>query len=47
MGRAYTLVEGAEVFQAIREGRVSMVRGKVGKKGLLKRRVEKAFGKRL
>lgn len=44
VGRAYTLLEGADPFQAIQNGRVSMVRSRVDKVDLIKKRVKKILG---
>lgn len=44
VGRAYTIMEGKDPFQAIREGRIKMVISKPEKAQLLKKKVQKVFG---
>lgn len=46
VGSAFTLVEGDDVFQSIKEGRISMVTSSVDKKTLMKKRVKKVFGRK-
>ena len=45
VGMAHTLIEGRDPFEAIRQGKVEMVRNRVGKPTLLKRRVRKVLEK--
>ncbi|MBI4020955.1 MAG: PHP domain-containing protein [Candidatus Aenigmarchaeota archaeon] len=42
VGRAYTLVHGTDVLEAIRQGKVQAVAGQVGKRALLTRKLAKA-----
>jgi len=46
IGMAYTKIRGKDVFKAIVEGDVEMVKKAVGKRGLIKRKVKKTVRKR-
>lgn len=45
LGRVYTLIEGEDPFQSIREGRISMVTSPIRKGELIKKRLKKALRK--